>query len=111
MQTFCIIERKERYGMDVISLRLISSILPLRVRAGIEEPSGALVHPKPKALARVAGIGRSPTALVGPASTSTAAERRRILHRRSTGRKLIGHIGHVTDAIARRRRRVDAGEG
>ena len=57
-------------------------------------------------------VGRTPTALVGPSTASTTdAKRRRILHRRRTGRELIGHVGHVANTIAGRRRRVDTGEG
>ena len=86
------------------------------MRPGIEKPRSALVHPKPEALARMGRVGRTPTALVGPSTasataTATATKRRRFLHRRRTGRELIGHVGHVANTIAGRRRRVDTGEG
>ena len=78
--------------------------------SGVEQPGRTLVHPKPKALPRMPGVGRALTALVGPSSTSTA-KRGRILHRRCTGRELVGHVGHIANAIAGRWWRVDAGEG
>ena len=63
-------------------LFLVFSILPLRVRSGVQHARRAGVHPQPEALARVTGAGRAPPALVGPSSSSTtSSERGRILHR------------------------------
>ena len=86
------------------------SILPLRVRSGVQHARRAGVHPQPEALARVAGAGRAPPALVGPSSSTATAERGRILHRRRSRRELVRHVAHVADAVAGRGR-VDAAEG
>ena len=88
------------------------SILPLRVRSGVQHARRVGVHPQPEALTRVAGAGRAPPALVGPSSSSTATtERGRILHRRRSRRELVRHVAHVADAVAGRGRGVDSTEG
>ena len=87
------------------------SILPLRVRSGVQQARRAGVHPQPEAFARVAGVCRAPPALVGPSSSTATAERGRILHRRHSRRELVRHVAHVADAVAGRGRGVDAAEG